>query len=226
MTTTDNRHDLSLMDETRHGADDTLDTTFTTLSDPRCRAVVRRLAETDGRTTTVERLAAHLATAEGALDETRATTLLHHSVLPRLSDAGIVERDGSRDTVRYRSDDRFEATLSAVDRFGDDDPAVALDTLLDVLADDRRRRALRTLLTHEELTLPDLADEVAAAEAGEPLSELDPQAVLQVYLSLYHTHVPRLTDTGLVAYDQERDLVTTTETGAAVASEIRKLCDV
>lgn len=226
MTTTDNRYDLPLMDETRRGANDgTFDAIFTTLSDSRCRAVVRRLIGTDGRTITVEQLAAHLAATATDIDETRAATLLHHSVLPRLTDAGIVERDASGETVRYRSDDRLETTLSLVDRFDGADLVVAPDTLLDVLAEGRRRRALRTLLAHEELSLPDLADEVAVEEAGEPLSELDPRAVLQVYLSLYHTHVPRLTDVDLVTYEQERDLVKMTETGTAVAPAIRKLCE-
>lgn len=213
------------MAETRRGADDAFDAIFTTLADSRCRAVARRLVEIDGRTVSVEQLVADLVATADDIDETRATTLLHHSVLPRLSDAGIVERDASRETVRYRPDDRFETTLSLIDQFDDGELAVAPETLLDVLSDGRRRRALRTLLTHEEMMLPDLADEVAVEEAGEPLSELDPHAVLRVYLSLYHTHVPRLTDVGLVTYEQERDLVATTETGTALAPAIRKLCE-
>jgi hypothetical protein len=77
-----------------------------------------------------------------------------------------------------------------------------------LLAHPRRRAAVRTLSTHgEPMTLADLADEVAERERDTRLPELSPETVQRVYLSLYHSHVPRLTEAGVAGYDQEGDLV-------------------
>lgn len=76
-----------------------------------------------------------------------------------------------------------------------------------VLANTRRRLAVRYLDRHESLSLPTLADGVAEREADAPLQEVDEYEVRDVYLSLYHTHVPTLEDAGVVAYEQEHDWV-------------------
>ncbi|ELY89580.1 hypothetical protein C483_13678 [Natrialba hulunbeirensis JCM 10989] len=83
-----------------------------------------------------------------------------------------------------------------------------VDAAFDLLSSERRRQFLSVMTTHEEaLTLPDVAEEVAVRETGEPVTELSAECVADVYISLYHDHLPRLVDAGLVAYDQERDLV-------------------
>lgn len=79
--------------------------------------------------------------------------------------------------------------------------------MLEVLADKRRRRALRCLQRHGELTLPDLAEEVTVREADAPLPELSAERVSEVYFSLYHTHVPKLEEAEFVRYYQEQDFV-------------------
>ncbi|MFC7166980.1 DUF7344 domain-containing protein [Halospeciosus flavus] len=71
----------------------------------------------------------------------------------------------------------------------------------------RRRHALAVLRSYGALTLADLADEVAVREHGCPLPAIDPETVLDVYLSLYHDHVPALVNADAAVYDQERDLV-------------------
>lgn len=73
----------------------------------------------------------------------------------------------------------------------------------------RRRRFLLDCLHQfdEPVSLPDLADEVAERERGEPLSTIPGERVKDVYLSLYHRHVPALADAGVVEYDQDADLV-------------------
>jgi hypothetical protein len=58
-----------------------------------------------------------------------------------------------------------------------------------------------------ELTLADLADETAHREHGKPVSEIDSETVSELYLALYHTHVPKLVDGDAVRYDQEGDMV-------------------
>ena len=73
---------------------------------------------------------------------------------------------------------------------------------------ERRRWTLRTLLAFDEpVTLPDLAEEVAIREVDRPITDIPGDRVKEIYLSLYHTHVPKLADAGLVEYEQEADLV-------------------
>ncbi|WP_254862069.1 DUF7344 domain-containing protein [Halovivax gelatinilyticus] len=104
--------------------------------------------------------------------------------------------------------DAVELTLSLLDALPDDCPPTALDDALALLSNHRRRRTLMTVLDHgEPLTLPDVADEVAIDEHDRPLTEISPETVTNVYISIYHDHLPRLVDAGLVTYDQERDLV-------------------
>ena len=82
------------------------------------------------------------------------------------------------------------------------------DTVFDVLAHHRRRTALSVLIDHENpITLADLADEVAVREHDASIDEVPAEDVMQLYLSLYHAHVPKLAEEGFVRYDQERDLV-------------------
>jgi DNA-binding transcriptional ArsR family regulator len=88
----------------------------------------------------------------------------------------------------------------------------SLSRALSLLANARRRQVLSYLACHRSLSLPTLADEVAEGEADVPLRELDGERVRDVYLSLYHTHVPKLEDAGVVTYDQERDWVTRRDT--------------
>jgi len=80
-------------------------------------------------------------------------------------------------------------------------------TLHDLLSSERRRHVLDCLAEHGSMALPDLADEVAAREHDAHLPQVPEEAVLTTYLSLYHSHVPKLTDAAVVSYNQDRDVV-------------------
>lgn len=83
-----------------------------------------------------------------------------------------------------------------------------LDGVFSLLADQRRRLLLAVMRSYgEAVTLPDAAEEVAARETGNTVRNISAEHVTEVYLSLYHDHLPRLVDAGLLEYDQERDLV-------------------
>ncbi|WP_049887842.1 DUF7344 domain-containing protein [Natronobacterium gregoryi] len=89
-----------------------------------------------------------------------------------------------------------------------DEPTDTVDQAFEVLASERRRLFLEVMQVYgESLTLPDAAEEVAVRETGASVQELSAQCVANVYISLYHDHLPRLVRAGLVEYDQERDLV-------------------
>ena len=71
-----------------------------------------------------------------------------------------------------------------------------------------RRHVVRILDDHRcELALADLTDEVARLEYDAALSDVAPETVSELYLSLYHRHVPKLVDGEALHYDQDRDLV-------------------
>ncbi|WP_121742437.1 DUF7344 domain-containing protein [Natronorubrum halophilum] len=86
--------------------------------------------------------------------------------------------------------------------------AKTVDEAFGLLADQRRRLFLKVMRTYgESITLPDAAEEVAVRETGRNVSNISAECVHEVYISLYHDHLPRLVDVGLLEYDQERDLV-------------------
>lgn len=85
----------------------------------------------------------------------------------------------------------------------------------DALANERRRRAVRLLNEADRpLSLRELADGVARRElsdatgsAADAEGESVPDAAIRrVRTSLYHVHVPKLSDAGIVRYtrDEER----------------------
>ena len=83
------------------------------------------------------------------------------------------------------------------------------DELLRALADEQRRAVLQTLsaadgdiLDYETLT-ERVVDRIRANDATLPRAEQQ----ARVRISLYHSHLPKLADSGLVANDSERKRV-------------------
>lgn len=89
----------------------------------------------------------------------------------------------------------------------DADVSLPRSDVYELLANERRRYVLSVLREHGPVPLPDLADEVANREHDAPLPQVPEDAVLRVYLSLWHVHVPKLADADVVTYDQETDTV-------------------
>lgn len=78
-----------------------------------------------------------------------------------------------------------------------------------VITFDRRcRHAVSCLRNYEgPITLADLADEVAVRENEKTLTEIPATEVKRIYLSLYHSHVPKLEDADIADYSQDEDLI-------------------
>lgn len=88
------------------------------------------------------------------------------------------------------------------------------DALLGVLSNSRRRFVLSCLEEHATpMALADVADELATRERDAPIREIPEDDVAAIDMSLYHVHVPKLSDAGLVEYSQERDAVALAEDG-------------
>lgn len=88
-----------------------------------------------------------------------------------------------------------------------------------------RRRLLICLERHITLSLADVADELSVWGETDPLTETPAEDVKDIYLELYHTHLPRLERADVVVYDQEQDLVSLPGYGADAVADIQLVDD-
>ncbi|MDQ2049258.1 hypothetical protein RBH26_02050 [Natronolimnohabitans sp. A-GB9] len=109
----------------------------------------------------------------------------------------------------HSESDCADFVLAVLERLDDcEASAETVDDAFGLLADKRRRLLLQVMRTYgEAMTLPDAAEEVAVRETGRKVTEISAERVHETYISLYHDHLPRLVNAGLLEYDQERDLV-------------------
>lgn len=113
-------------------------------------------------------------------------------------------------TASYRPEsDRVQFTVALLDLLDErEKAATTVDETFELLANERRRLLLHVMRSYgEAVTLPDAAEAVASREFGRDVATLSGERIATVYLSLYHDHLPRLVEAGLLEYDQERDLV-------------------
>lgn len=83
-----------------------------------------------------------------------------------------------------------------------------LDEVFSALSHPRRRYLLYTLINgHSEETLPELATKIVAWERDKSTAEVTDEERREVHLSLYHAHVPKLADLGIVEYRQAEDII-------------------
>jgi len=82
------------------------------------------------------------------------------------------------------------------------------DEVFDILSNSRRRYVLYYLReTGEPVELSELAEEIAAWENNTPRAELTKQERKRVYVSLYQTHIQKLSEVGIVNYDSDTGIV-------------------
>ncbi len=82
-----------------------------------------------------------------------------------------------------------------------------MDHAFDALAHPRRRYLLYTLRTDGTRTLWGLAKRIAAWEEDIPEETVDAGRTERVYVSLYHNHVPKLVDDGIVAFSDADETI-------------------
>lgn len=86
------------------------------------------------------------------------------------------------------------------------------DVVFDLLNSSRRRMVLSYLREHgREITVTELAGQIAAMEHDTDVESLSREQRKRVYVSLYQTHIPKLADAGVVDYDPETGTVEPTE---------------
>lgn len=98
----------------------------------------------------------------------------------------------------------------------------SFDVGFGLLAKQRRRIALSCLTDHSRaIALADLAEDVAARENEESITEIPKEEISRICTLLYHNHVPKLAAAGAVEYDRDRNSVRISE--AAETAEFAHL---
>jgi hypothetical protein len=122
-----------------------------------------------------------------------------------LRDADGTERDA---TVVAAPEPQNE-TESVVAVVPDDvEPALARDTLFELLKNQRRRDALGYLKANDGwATLSDMAEHIAAKENDLPLEGINSKQRKRVYIGLYQCHLPKMAEAGVVDYDKNRGTI-------------------
>ncbi|MFC6716220.1 hypothetical protein ACFQGT_08070 [Natrialbaceae archaeon GCM10025810] len=89
---------------------------------------------------------------------------------------------------------------------------LSADTILELLANRRRRYLLYALRGHDEpIELSTLAEQVAGWEHDVPPDEVAKNEYKSVYVSSVQCHVPKLADAGVVDHDEENHTVVLSE---------------
>ena len=89
-----------------------------------------------------------------------------------------------------------------------DDSGAAADRCFEALADERRREVLTVLFQSESsLSLTELAVELTRVDADAREADAPTDGVEHRKVQLYHRHVPKLVDAGLVEFDRDRRTV-------------------
>ena len=82
-----------------------------------------------------------------------------------------------------------------------------LDHVYEVLGHSRRRYLCYSLLGDTRWSLTDLATRIAVWENDLSEDEVTESQRKRVYVSLYHAHVPKLVENGVIEFDDEEETI-------------------
>lgn len=86
-----------------------------------------------------------------------------------------------------------------------EDSEIEMDQVFGVLKNKRRRYVLKFLSSAEgEITLSDLAEQIAAWECDKEVSQISSQERKRVYVGLYQCHLPKMADVSAITYNKQR----------------------
>lgn len=95
-----------------------------------------------------------------------------------------------------------------------------LDHVYEALGHPRRRYLCYSLLEDTRWSLPDLATKIAAWENDIPDHAVTENQRERMYVSLYHAHVPKLVDEGVIVFDDVNETVTPAENADQVLAAL------
>lgn len=106
-----------------------------------------------------------------------------------------MSQTSSQARIRIAVDDETSVSLEV---------KAPLDDVYGALANERRRAVLRAIAqTSVPMDLETLSREIATRERPEDSEPVSTERLQEVHVSLYHNHLPRLADLGLVTLDAE-----------------------
>lgn len=90
---------------------------------------------------------------------------------------------------------------------------LSLDTVFDILSNQRRRAVLHQLIRCKyPVSFEELVETVATAETTTDSTEISDQAYEHVALDLYHTQLPTLAQHDVIEYDEAKELIQLADT--------------
>lgn len=102
--------------------------------------------------------------------------------------------------------------------------ADAASCMFDILSHARRRTLLLLLDSYKQApAIADMATDIAKYESKEPIEELSGETIRRIHISLYHWHIPKLEDAGIITYNQDRNTVAFTERGERFYARAQRL---
>lgn len=85
-----------------------------------------------------------------------------------------------------------------------------------ILASPHRRHALHILGDAESpLALADLAADIAGRESKDANGDIDWKRIKRIHTALYHNHIPRCAELGLVEFNAARQTVTLSDSASS-----------
>jgi hypothetical protein len=124
------------------------------------------------------------------------------------------------ETPSDRADDGSQAREEGADRPEESARPLSKDTIFELLKNQRRRYVLR-YLADDPGPARLCADRLVVLPGGDPLGALSSDERKRVYVGLYQCHLTKMDDAGVVAFNQDRGLVTLGER----ASELYEYLD-
>jgi hypothetical protein len=107
-----------------------------------------------------------------------------------------------------------EVSLHTTDR---EDDSLSKDEIFELLKNRRRRDVLEYLLAVDRtVTLSELAEHIAAWENDVDVQALNSSQRKRVYVALYQTHLPKMDQTGIVEYNQDRGRISLSENASVL----------
>ncbi|KZN23527.1 hypothetical protein A4G99_11505 [Haladaptatus sp. R4] len=82
-----------------------------------------------------------------------------------------------------------------------------MDHVFQALAESRRRYLVYTLKSQTEWELAEIAVKVTSWETDIPEVDLPEEEIERTYASLYHAHVPKLVEEGVLAFDKPNEVI-------------------
>lgn len=115
--------------------------------------------------------------------------------------------DGSSNGGRDDESDGSVGISDGINALDIDQRVLGLDHVFSALGHSRRRYLMYALVENRQWTLSELATKLAAWEDDCDEQDVEANRRDEMYISLYHSHVPKLIDEGIVAYDADEETI-------------------